>query len=82
LKGAGNLGDFGMAVNLETQETSPFIIAETGPSVFPLGEVSIYLAESLGGKNVSPKNGAGKPLGTMLYIIFPYSQKNSLAVVK
>ncbi|WP_237073436.1 glycoside hydrolase family 75 protein [Prosthecochloris sp. GSB1] len=73
LKGVGALGDLGVAVNLDTGVYSPFIIADIGPEKHPLGEVSIQLAQRLGGGNVCPRVGPEKPLGEILYIVFPGS---------
>lgn len=75
-KGTGMLGDLGFAINLSTGEKSSFVVADIGPFNADMGEMSIALAERLGGKNVNPKNGAGSPQGKMLYIIFPYSSRN------
>lgn len=72
-KGTGLLGDIGYALNLTSGETSPFVIADIGPTNASLGEISINLAERLGGDNVNPRNGAGAPKGDILYVIFPYS---------
>ena len=73
--GTGLLGDLGYAFNLSTGEASPFVVADIGPSRARLGEVSIALAERLGGDNVNPRNGAGSPEGEMLYVVFPYSSR-------
>ncbi|QEQ56984.1 glycoside hydrolase family 75 protein [Chlorobium phaeovibrioides] len=70
----GALGDFGVAVNLDTGMKSGFVVADIGPERHKLGEVSIALAELLGGKNVSPRTGPEKPLGRILYIVFPLSR--------
>lgn len=75
IRGVGNLGDIGVAVNIKTRRYSPFVVADIGPKNHPLGEVSIRLAERLGGKNVCPRMGTEKPLGDILYIIFPGSGK-------
>jgi hypothetical protein len=66
----------GYAINLSTGERSGFVVADIGPTNASLGEVSIALAEKLGGNNVNPRTGAGSPEGEMLYIIFPYSSRN------
>ena len=55
LKGSGDFGDVGLAINFDNGNESPFIIADAGPQKAPLGEVSIRLAENLGGTNVSPR---------------------------
>lgn len=73
--GTGLLGDIGIAINLATKAKTAFVVADIGPSKAPLSEVSISLAERLGGKNVNPRNGAGIPEGEILYIIFPYSSR-------
>lgn len=74
--GTGNFGDLGMALNLETGKESPFIIADAGPRDADLGEVSIRLAEHLGGSNVNPRNGSGMPRGRFAYVVFPGSRSN------
>jgi len=73
IKGTGFIGDLGYAINLESGETSPFVVAEIGPSNAQLGEMSIALAVALGGNNPNPRTGAGTPSGTILYVIFPNS---------
>lgn len=75
MKGTGRLGDLGFAINLTSGEKSPFVVADIGPASAPLGEVSIALAEGLGGHDVNPKNSAGAPLGTTLYVVFPNSSR-------
>jgi hypothetical protein len=74
--GTGNFGDLGMALNLETGKESPFIVADAGPRDADLGEVSIRLAENLGGSNVNPRNGSGMPRGRFAYVVFPGSKSN------
>lgn len=74
-KGTGRLGDIGIAINLETNDIQSFVVADVGPSNASLGEMSMALAEGLGGKNVNPRNGAGAPRGKILYVLFPYSSK-------
>jgi hypothetical protein len=39
-----------------------------------LGEVSIKLAENLGGIDVNPRTGAGMPRGPFAYVVFPGSE--------
>lgn len=75
IQGVGRLGDIGVAVNIKTGCYSPFVVADIGPKDHPLGEVSICLAERLGGKNVCPRMGPEKHLGDILYIVFPESGK-------
>lgn len=75
MSGTGLLGDLGYAVNLSTMEQAVFVVADIGPSNAQLGEVSIALAEKLGGKDVNPRDGAGTPRGEILYIVFPYSSR-------
>lgn len=75
MKRTGLIGDLGLAINLSTKDKTAFVVADIGPSRASLGEVSISLAERLGGKNVNPKNGSGVPDGEILYIVFPYSSR-------
>ena len=74
--GTGTLGDLGYAVNLDNGKTSAFIVAEVGPSDAKLGEMSIALAQALGGQNPNPRTGAGKPDGKIAYVVFPKSRAN------
>jgi hypothetical protein len=76
-RGTGQLGDLGYAFNLSTGDASPFVVADIGPQDAKLGEISIALAEGLGGKNVNPRNGEGIPEGNILYIVFPYSFRSN-----
>lgn len=73
LKGVGSLGDIGVAINLATGRRSPFVVGDIGPRDHPLGEISIRLAERLGGREVSARTGPSEPLGEILYIVFPGS---------
>jgi hypothetical protein len=73
LKGTGSFGDVAMVRNLRNDRVSAAIVADGGPKHAPLGEVSIRLAENLGGENVNPRNGAGMPRGPFLYVLFPKS---------
>ncbi len=75
MNGTGLVGDLGFAINLSTGEEAPFVVADIGPPNAPLGEVSISLAERLGGKNVNARTAAGAPRGEMLYVVFPYSSR-------
>lgn len=74
MSGTGMLGDIAMVWNLSNQQHSAAIVADRGPSDAPLGEVSIRLAENLGGSNVNPRNGSGAPSGTFVYVVFPKSK--------
>lgn len=74
MQGTGNFGDLGVARQLDSGKESPFIVADKGPRNAPLGEVSIRLAENLGGRNVNPRNGAGMPRGPFAYVVFPKSK--------
>jgi hypothetical protein len=74
-KGTGALGDFGYALNLSNGKSSPFIIADIGSARATLGEMSIALASALGGDSPNPRTGAGTPSGTVVYMIFPRSNK-------
>ena len=76
IKGAGGMGDFGVAIAAtadgKRRYRSPAIVADSGGGAEPpLGEVSVYLANALGGKNVNPRNGAGQPKGPFVHVIFP-----------
>lgn len=75
MEGTGRLGDLGFAVSTVTGEASAFVVADIGPTNAKLGEVSMALADGLGGANVDPRTGAGAPRGTMLYVVFPYSSR-------
>lgn len=74
MAGTGKLGVLGVARNLSTGETSPMIFADVGPRDHALGEVSVKLAENLGGQDVSPRTGRGAPRGPFAYVIFPGSE--------
>jgi hypothetical protein len=76
LKGTGEFGDVGLAMNLDNRKESPFIVADAGPAKALLGEVSIRLAENLGGTNVNPRTGAGMPRGRFTYLMFPRTKSN------
>lgn len=72
--GTGSVGDYGFAINLDSGQSSPFIVAEVGPPSAHLGEISISLGVALGGVNPNPRTGAGTPNGKIAYIIFPYTK--------
>ncbi|HEV2855874.1 MAG TPA: hypothetical protein VHC97_24005 [Thermoanaerobaculia bacterium] len=74
MRGTGDFGDLGAARQIESGKESAFIVADAGPRNDPLGEVSIRLAESLGGRNVNPRNGTGAPRGPFVYVVFPRSK--------
>jgi hypothetical protein len=74
MDGVGRLGTLGMARNLATGQTSPMIVADIGRPEHYLGEISIKLAENLGGHNVDPRDGNGAPEGPFAYVIFPGSE--------
>lgn len=74
MAGTGRLGVLGMARNLSTGQTSAMIFADMGGKEDDLGEVSIKLAENLGGHDVNPRTGAGAPRGPFAYVIFPGSE--------
>lgn len=77
LKGTGRLGDLGYAFNLATGDSSPFVVADIGPRKAKLGEISVALAEGIGGRDVNPRNGSGLPPGKVLYILFPNSSRSN-----
>jgi len=70
----GRLGVLGMARNLSTGQTSPMIFADVGGTDHELGEVSIKLAENLGGHDIDPRTSRGAPRGPFAYVIFPGSE--------
>lgn len=72
--GTGTFGDVGAALNLDNDKESPLIVADAGPRNAPLREVSIRLAENLGGQNVNPRNGSGMPRGRFAYVVLPKSK--------
>lgn len=74
IDGVGGFGDLAMARNLSNGLASWAIVADQGPASHPLGEVSLRLAENLGGTNVNPRNGDGIAPGLVQYIIFPNSR--------
>jgi hypothetical protein len=74
MAGTGRLGVLGVARNLSSGQTSPMIFADVGAANHKLGEVSIKLAENLGGHDVNPRTGGGAPRGPFAYIIFPDSE--------
>jgi len=74
LNGTGTLGDLAVVRNLHNNRVTPAIVADIGPHHAPVGEVSVRLAENLGGAHVNPRNGAGMPKGPFLYVLFPKSR--------
>ena len=74
LAGTGHLGDFALALNLRNGQVTAAIVADTGGGADAgLGEVSIALAEALGGVDVNPRNARGAPEGPFGYVLFPGS---------
>jgi hypothetical protein len=73
-KGTGRMGDIGYAINLQNGKSSAFIVAEVGPPTAALGEMSIALAEALGGTNPNPRTGGGTPSGKIAYVVFSGSK--------
>lgn len=74
IEGVGGFGDLAVARNLATGRGSWAIVADQGPAKHPLGEISLCLAENVGGVNVDPRNGDGIAPGAMQYVIFPNSR--------
>ena len=74
IEGVGGFGDLAMARNLSNGRISWAIVADQGPVGHPLGEISLCLAENLGGVNVNPRNGDGIAPGLVQYIVFPDSR--------
>lgn len=74
IAGVGGFGDLAMARHLKTGRTSWAVVADQGPTGHPLGEISLRLAENLGGVNVNPRNGDGIAPGPVQFVIFPNSR--------
>ena len=74
IQGVGGFGDLGMARNLSNGRSSWAIVADQGPAGHPLGEISLQLAENLGGARVNPRNGDGIAPGPVEYMVFPNSR--------
>ncbi|MCA1653959.1 MAG: hypothetical protein LC656_07190, partial [Sphingomonadales bacterium] len=66
--------DLAMARNVASGDESWAVVADQGPAPHPLGEVSLALAEALGGKDPDPRNGTGIPAGPYQYMVFPGSR--------
>jgi hypothetical protein len=76
LPGVGWMGDFAMARSKDKLRKSAAIIADSGGGPTPpLGEISVKLANVLGGKNVDPRNGAGQPQSPITYVVFPNTRR-------
>jgi hypothetical protein len=73
LQGTGGFGDLALARRIADGRTTPAIVADMGPSHATLGEVSIALAERLGGAHVNPRNGKGAPGGPFVFLVFAKS---------
>lgn len=74
IDGVGGFGDLAMARNQSNGRCSWAIVADQGPAGHPLGEISLRLAENLGGTNVNPRNGDGIAPGCVEFMIFPDSR--------
>lgn len=74
IKGTGTFGDLAIVKNLANEKETPAIVADGGPKNAKLGELSIRLAENLGGEQVNPRNGKGMPKGNFVYVVFPGSK--------
>ena len=74
IEGVGGFGDLAVARNLSNGRASWAIVADQGPAGHPLGEISLRLAENLGGVRVDPRNGDGIAPGLVEYIVFPNSR--------
>lgn len=73
---AARMGDVGFATNLETGDTTAFIVGDSGGgSQAELGEASVAFFVALGGQDPNPRNGRGLPDGTIQYIVFPGSRR-------
>ena len=74
IEGVGGFGDLAMVRNLFNARESWAIVADQAPASHRLGEISIRLAETLGGVNVNPRNGEGLAAGPVQYVVFPNSR--------
>lgn len=74
IEGVGRFGDVAMTRHLLTGRTSWAVVADQGPAGHPLGEISLRLAENLGGRNVNPRNGEGIAPGPVEFVVFPNSR--------
>lgn len=74
MAGTGSMGDVGVALNLDTGASTPFVFADVGPPDAHLGEGSIALWRALGGNNPNPRNGEGVPRGRIAIVAFPNSR--------
>lgn len=79
IQGTGRMGDFGYAINLTTGDPTGFIVADVGPANHSLGEISIAMANELGGHEANPRNGSGAPSGPFAYVVFPASSAQNPA---
>ncbi|MCE1236664.1 MAG: glycoside hydrolase family 75 protein [Hyphomicrobiales bacterium] len=76
LEGTGHWGDLVMVRNLSNGRQSAAVVADGGPTKAPLGEMSLALADRLGGKKPNPRTGKGAPTGYIQYVVFPGSRAN------
>jgi hypothetical protein len=74
IEGVGSFGDVAIAHHLLNGRISWAVVADQGPADHPLGEISLRLAENLGGVNVNPRNGEGIAPGPVRFVIFPNSR--------
>jgi len=74
IDGVGGFGDVAMVRHLLSGRTSWAVVADQGPIGHPLGEISLQLAESLGGVNVNPRDGDGIAPGPVQFVVFPNSR--------
>ena len=74
IDGVGGFGDLAMVRNLASGRESWAIVADQGPAPHPLGEMSLRLAEALGGKDPNPRNGDGIAPGAVAVMMFPGSR--------
>jgi hypothetical protein len=74
-------GDVGLATDLRSGRSSPFIVADAGGGGdAKLGEGSIALYAALGYPGVNPRTGHGLPTETIQYILFPASRRAGAAL--
>lgn len=74
IEGVGGFGDVAMTRHLGTSKISWAVVADQGPAANPLGEISLRLAEDLGGMRVNPRDGNGIAPGPVQFVLFPNSR--------
>jgi hypothetical protein len=77
LKGTGNRGDVGFALDQDRGTSTAFIVADKGGGKdAKLGEASIALFRALGEGDINARTGDGFSKNKTLFVVFPYSGKS------